>query len=70
MASSAQPAAEDVSNKHFVVVVLTDSLSPAQKPTPQESMKQEVLRQPKATKQGDTLKTGGCASLSPQFHVP
>lgn len=29
MASSAQPAAEDVSNKHFVVVVLTDSLSPA-----------------------------------------
>lgn len=46
--ASSQPAAEDVSNKHFVV--LTNSLSPAQRLTSQKSMKQEIQRKPKATK--------------------
>lgn len=71
---STEPAAEDVSNKHFSCVVLTNSLSAAQRPTPQNSTKQETLRQPQAAKQEDReyqgtaaagcalrLKTKGCA---------
>ena len=50
--TSTESAAEDANDKGFVVVVLTNSLSPAQRPILSGSMEEWTPKQPKALEKG------------------
>lgn len=72
--TSTESAAKDANNRCFVVVVLTNCLSPAQRPILSGSMEQGTPKQPKALEKGgkgcSTAADGWAPSSRQELCVP